>query len=319
MAKTKRVKAIIQFRRGESTKWADVNPILRPGEPGFELDAGGLKLGDGMTPWNDLKYINGQSELSEELSATLTVGGIKTGTKYDKGTTLENIIRELLNPVENPTLIAPSATLSSNASRRIFGIDEPIGLLRFNLTFDRGRIMPAYGTSGKRSGEASSYTIDGQDGQTVNIDMDSKMPNGIRQVTITGTVAYEEGEQPKNSAGEDYDSPLPAGSTSGQLTFERKPYIYSNKTGSFERMPIEQYNASPTEIEIANGEHPNEATVALPKKASSIETWDAIEKEWEDVAWEFLEDQITLDGLTYWKYTDNRGYEGGERKLKFTW
>ena len=322
MVDKKRIKAIIQFRRGDADRWVEVNPILRPGEPGFEIDNGGLKIGDGTTPWQDLDYVNGQgggiAALSNDLNATLTVGGIKSGKTYNKGTSLETILRELLNPVSNPTFVAPSASLKSNAARNIFGIDEPIGLIRFDLNFDQGKITPAYGTSGKRAG-APSYKIDGQEGQTVNIEMDTKLPIGEEQVIITGIVAYEEGEQPKNSIGEDYDAPLPSGEVTANLTFRRKPYIYSNKTGIFDRMPIEEYNASPIEIDIANGEHPNEATVALPSKALSIETWDAIEREWEDVSWEFIEEQITLDGKNYWKYTDNRGYEGGERRLKFVW
>ena len=53
---TKRIKAIIQFRRGNAAEWTQVNPILRAGEPGFELDEGGLKIGNGLTPWNELPY-----------------------------------------------------------------------------------------------------------------------------------------------------------------------------------------------------------------------------------------------------------------------
>lgn len=54
---TRRIKAIIQFRRGNAAEWTEVNPILRKGEPGFELDEHGLKVGDGETPWNELEYV----------------------------------------------------------------------------------------------------------------------------------------------------------------------------------------------------------------------------------------------------------------------
>lgn len=60
---TKRVKAIIQFRRGESEDWVKYNPILRQGEPGFETDTGKLKMGDGETEWNNLPYISGGSDV----------------------------------------------------------------------------------------------------------------------------------------------------------------------------------------------------------------------------------------------------------------
>ena len=32
---------------------------MRQGEPGYELDTGKLKIGDGMTPWNTLEYFGG--------------------------------------------------------------------------------------------------------------------------------------------------------------------------------------------------------------------------------------------------------------------
>lgn len=51
-------KTIFQLKRGESSAWRNLNPILAAGEPGFELDTGKLKIGNGTTSWNDLNYIN---------------------------------------------------------------------------------------------------------------------------------------------------------------------------------------------------------------------------------------------------------------------
>ena len=41
-------------RRGTAAEWAAANPILDPGEIGFETDTFVIKLGDGVTPWNSL-------------------------------------------------------------------------------------------------------------------------------------------------------------------------------------------------------------------------------------------------------------------------
>ena len=49
----------ILFRRDTSTNWAENNPTLAPGEPGFETDTGLLKIGNGSTVWNDLEYYLG--------------------------------------------------------------------------------------------------------------------------------------------------------------------------------------------------------------------------------------------------------------------
>ncbi len=46
----------IQFRRGTKRQWIDADPVLAPGEPGFETDSGLQKIGDGTTPWSELPY-----------------------------------------------------------------------------------------------------------------------------------------------------------------------------------------------------------------------------------------------------------------------
>lgn len=48
---------VIRYRRGTAAEWAADNPILGPGEPGFETDTRYLKIGDGVTPWNSLGYV----------------------------------------------------------------------------------------------------------------------------------------------------------------------------------------------------------------------------------------------------------------------
>lgn len=58
------LKTIFQFKRGYSESWVKNNPILRAGEPGYELDTGKLKIGDGTTAWNDLEYFCGDFNIS---------------------------------------------------------------------------------------------------------------------------------------------------------------------------------------------------------------------------------------------------------------
>ena len=53
---------IFKLKRGTLARWAEVNPILEQGEPGFAYDANLLKIGDGATAWNDLPQVN-ESEL----------------------------------------------------------------------------------------------------------------------------------------------------------------------------------------------------------------------------------------------------------------
>lgn len=49
--------SVFLLKRGQSAVWAQLNPVLRAGEPGYELDTQRLKIGNGTTTWNSLKYI----------------------------------------------------------------------------------------------------------------------------------------------------------------------------------------------------------------------------------------------------------------------
>ena len=53
------IKTTFQFRRGNASVWERNNPVLQRGEPGFEIDTYKLKVGDGVTMWNDLPYVGG--------------------------------------------------------------------------------------------------------------------------------------------------------------------------------------------------------------------------------------------------------------------
>ena len=49
----------ILLRRDTLGNWQTNNPVLLSGEPGYETNSGKLKVGDGITPWNQLSYYYG--------------------------------------------------------------------------------------------------------------------------------------------------------------------------------------------------------------------------------------------------------------------
>lgn len=61
MAHCPPTKVKFQLRRDNTCDWIAVNPVLQLGEPGFESDTYKLKIGDGVTPWNCLPYIGGET------------------------------------------------------------------------------------------------------------------------------------------------------------------------------------------------------------------------------------------------------------------
>lgn len=58
--------ATIQFKRGTSARWAELNPILEVGEPGYDITKGKMKIGDGKTPWKDLLFENEKAVVSRK-------------------------------------------------------------------------------------------------------------------------------------------------------------------------------------------------------------------------------------------------------------
>jgi len=46
----------IQLRKDSAADWTSVNPTLKEGEVGLEMDTKKFKVGDGVTAWNGLNY-----------------------------------------------------------------------------------------------------------------------------------------------------------------------------------------------------------------------------------------------------------------------
>jgi len=45
---------LVKIKRDKQPAWAKANPVLAEGELGYATDTRTLKIGDGVTPWNDL-------------------------------------------------------------------------------------------------------------------------------------------------------------------------------------------------------------------------------------------------------------------------
>lgn len=70
------INAVFKLRRGLAKDWTQANPILNAGEPAVEIDTLKMKIGNGLTPWNDLPYTAGDNG---GVGETIIVkGGIQT-------------------------------------------------------------------------------------------------------------------------------------------------------------------------------------------------------------------------------------------------
>jgi len=83
----------IQVRRGTSTEWTSVNPVLAAGEMGVETNTNLFKFGNGSSTWTALSYANNSdvaiSEISQDaINTALTMGSGLTKTYNDGANTI---------------------------------------------------------------------------------------------------------------------------------------------------------------------------------------------------------------------------------------
>ena len=148
---------------------------------------------------------------------------IIAGTTFNNQTFTE-MMNAMLYPTLDPTLTPPSntMTISPNATYQEIGANITVAL---NATFNQGLINPQYtATSNKRSGLPNTYNYTGaQVTSNSSTSLSDSESTGAYIVlagtnTWTGSVSYDAGVQPKDSVGGDFDSPLPAGTTTPAIS-----------------------------------------------------------------------------------------------------
>ena len=86
------IKTTFQVKRGTAARWEELNPILNPGEPGFEMDTFKLKIGNGSTPWKELPYVN-DVDISKYITIEDIINGdviLPVATKATRGAVLSS-------------------------------------------------------------------------------------------------------------------------------------------------------------------------------------------------------------------------------------
>lgn len=307
-------KAMIAVDTTEEVTEGDDRPVSSDAVFRFVGD-----LPEGMTEERVREIAATAAALANDLNVTKTVGGISQGKQYPQGTGLESIFRELLNPTEAPSFTGPSATLAAAGAKLLE--KGTMSRVTMTVTFNRGTIIPAYGTSGNRAGEATGYALNGGASQSRNsFTVDVSEANS----TFSAAVSYAEGEQPKNSIGEDYAEPLPAGSvTTNTLTYEFVDPLWSNtaniRTVAKEPLVSKSAKTKTFSFPAQTEENPEVFDVPASWNLTGIQVLNELNNKWEDCSAEFdVTDEVHGD-TAYKRYTDNRGYGAGPRQIKITW
>ncbi|MBP5593919.1 MAG: hypothetical protein J6Y02_00960 [Pseudobutyrivibrio sp.] len=263
-------------------------------------------------------------KLDSALSVTKTTGGINAGANYPQGTTFEKLFRDMLNPIEYPTLTNPSASITGTGDKLLEKGDSVSVTLTAAL--DRGEITPAYGTSGYRSGPATDYTLNGgsaQAGATFEETVTEQ------NASFTVVINYSQGEQPKDSVGNDYSSPLSAGSvTSDALTYEFVNALWSNTATVNTIAKNALVSASAKEhifvFPPTTVTYPEVFDVPSSWTVTHVDVKNTLSNQWEDCSTEFTITTTTHDdaggnSTSYDRYTCNLGYAMGSREIRIKW
>lgn len=197
-------------------------------DPTTKADGDILKWDETAGEWKAEAGGTGSGSLENALTSTIEVGGIKANTPYTAGTSLEQLFKDLLAPALVPKITEPSTSITYYTTT-LLEVGATIPAMDATVVFSRGSITPAYGTSGFRSGEATNYHFEtsgadtnftpaNQTTATFAVPALTRSTKG--DIVVTGSADYGAGEQPKDSEGNDFGAPCPAGTKTGTKTYE---------------------------------------------------------------------------------------------------
>lgn len=256
-----------------------------------------------------------------ELTMPNDVGGIKSGTKASdlSGKTYDAMFDDLLFPTIYPVAVAPTLSISSPTTT-IAEVGSSTGLTsQSSVTYKYTQgyyTLSGKATSIARAGKETSHTVTFT-GYTEVPYTYSADPGSL---TITVTVIYAEGDQPKDNKGNNYGSPLAAGTIKATKTINvTMPYFASTVTTGVEtKQALISWNATAgkmttTDLTLKAVESGSQLFV-LPRAATSLQMFNTVSNKYETVAlsdWTKTEVSRSINGnvYTYYKYV----YAGATR------
>ena len=246
------------------------------------------------------------------------------GTTYQAGTSIEELLHDMLDPIVYPTLINPSVTLAGSGSKLL----ETGATLSATLTatFNRGSINPAYGTSGYRSGQATGYTLNGGTEQEGNTWTETV---SAANKTFQCVAAYSAGEQPKDSAGRNYSTPLAAGSvTSGTVTYDFVDAMWANTANiaTVAKLSLIAKSTKQRDMTFPAQTVANPEVFDIPASwtVTAVQVKNDLSGAWEDASSQFTVTNVNHDNAggvstAYKRYTFNMGTDTGARSIRVKW
>jgi hypothetical protein len=185
---TQLIKTTIVFRRGTMDEWKKYNPVPAAGEPCFVLDENVLKIGDGVTAFEDLQPINGASiEIASDGKSIVLEDDVLKLMGFDAA---EVGAQPRKNAEGNIEWIVPSDETVDGLQIVVSGLKSDVTNLQTNVTEIREIVMSSEEGSGTllERVEALETKVDGEGEESVDAKINSKINEFANQISDDGTV-----------------------------------------------------------------------------------------------------------------------------------
>ena len=263
----------------------------------------------------------------KDLAMPNAVGGIAKGTKVSalEGQTYDYMWDELLFPTINPTFTAPTASISlkSYTSPQEVGAAGPTAA-NFNTALNKGAITLNGVKQNDRSGaldEDNSFIyVNGQESNTT-------LPTTVAlgNTTYNYKAAYAQGPQPKDNKGNNYSTPLPAGSVASSAVTVNGTYPWyastsaANASNPVVKQALIAWSASAGAMVTPRFELQPSGTLPqvfkLPRAITQLQMLNTVSNQMETIGlseYTKTEEEITIGttSVTYSVYTYNGSNRG---------
>lgn len=294
-----------------------------------------ITMVDGSVKTVDLaEIIKYKSTLADNIATVNALGGIPAGTTVAqlKNKTFSQLFDELIFPTVNPTFTNPTASLSLKSASTTPIIQE-VGTRGDSVPGDRSFIT-GYSPGGiriagvRKQDRGGAWKLDESFIYINNAPASKKFPREIPEGSIIYKyrAAYAQGPQPLDSKGNNYQTPLPAGTVdSAAVTINGVYPYFTNKDNNeaFAKLALTTSNTLSAVKFKAEG--PNKHTFKLPVKytLTKVELLNTLSGKYENYGTDKFTkttENIEVQGkqVEYAVYTRNDAGFNGESTFNIT-
>lgn len=291
-----------------------------------------ITMVDGSSKTVDLaEILKYKSALADDIATVNALGGIPAGTTVAqlKNKTFSQLFDELIFPTVNPTFENPIAFLSLMSIYTIqevgtTGASVPVAA-SFNTVYNPGAIKIAGVKKQNRGGDLkSNESFIYINNDPAIKEFPTEIPEG--SIIYKYRAAYAQGPQPLDSKGNNYQTPLPAGTVdSAPITINGVYPYFTNKDNNEAFAKLALTTSNTLKAVKFKAEGPNKHTFKLPVKytLTRVELLNTLSGKYENYGTDKFTkttENIEVQGkqVKYAVYTRNDAGFNGESTFNIT-